>query len=123
MSFQIMATAFAQAAAEAGPKPSVFESLLIPLMGFMAIMYFLIIRPQQKRAKEHTRMITGLKKGDEVVTSGGLIGKVRSVADTFFTIEIAPNTSIKVMKSSVTGLTKQPENGAAKHGVKAPAKA
>jgi preprotein translocase subunit YajC len=100
--------AMAQAADGAAPKsPSIVEMLAMPL-GFLVIMYFLIIRPQQKKAKEHSDLLSNLKAGDEVVTSGGIIGKVRSVAESFVTIEVANNTAIKVMKSNVSGLTKQP---------------
>ncbi|MBM4250997.1 MAG: preprotein translocase subunit YajC [Deltaproteobacteria bacterium] len=110
------ATAMAQATEVAPAKsPSLVEMLAMPV-GFLFIMYFLIIRPQQKKAKEHADLLTNLKAGDEVVTSGGIIGKVRAVAESFVTIEVANNTAIKVMKSNVSGLTKQPT---AKDAVKA----
>ena len=121
--FQMVATAYAQGAGGASAQPGALESLLIPLVGFMAIMYFLMIRPQQKRQKEHNRMLAALKKGDEIVTAGGIIGKIRSVSETFVTIEVSQNNAIKVMKSSISGLTKQPEKNTAKQAVKAPAKA
>ena len=69
-------------------------------------MYFFIIRPQQKKAKEVNELLSNLKAGDEVVTSGGLIGKVRSVADGFVSLEVAANTTVKVMKPNITGLAK-----------------
>ena len=109
MDFLMPATAYAQA--QGGAQPSLFEMLLLPI-GFLLIMYFFIIRPQQKRAKEHSELITNLKSGDEVVTSGGIIGKVRSVADQFVTIEVANNTLIKVVKNNVSGLTKQQQPAA-----------
>ena len=117
-------TAFAQEAAQAAaPKnPSLFELVAMPL-GFLAIMYFLIIRPQQKRARQQTDFLTGLKAGDEVVTSGGIIGKVRSVAEAFVAIEIANNTSVKVLKANVTGLTKGLTTGPVATGAEKPAKA
>ena len=100
-------TAMAQAAdATAAKSPSIVEMLAMPL-GFLFIMYFLIIRPQQKKAKEHADLLGNLKAGDEVVTSGGIIGKVRAVAESFVTLEVANNTAIKVMKSNVSSLTKQ----------------
>jgi preprotein translocase subunit YajC len=71
-------------------------------------MYFMIIRPQQKKAKEQADLLNNLKAGDEVVTSGGIIGKVRSVAESFVTLEVANNTAIKVMKNNVSALTKAP---------------
>ncbi len=104
MNWSLIDIAYAQDAAQ--PKgPSVIEMLVMPV-GFLLIMYFFIIRPQQKKAREHANLLGGLKAGDEVVTTGGLIGKVRSVADQFVTIDVAPNTSVKVLKGNVTGLTK-----------------
>lgn len=100
------ATAMAQTATDAAPKgPSLMEILPMPL-GLLAIMYFLIIRPQQKKVKEQADLISNLKAGDEVVTNGGIIGKVKSVADAFVTLEVASNTAIKVTKSSISGLAK-----------------
>lgn len=103
----LMGSAFAQEAAQAAtPKgPSMIEIVGMPL-GFLAIMYFFIIRPQQKKAREQSSFVTALKAGDEVVTSGGIIGKVRTVAEAFVTLEVANNTAIKVLKANVTGLTK-----------------
>jgi preprotein translocase subunit YajC len=77
-------------------------------VGFLFIMYFFIIRPQQKKAKDQSDLLTNLKAGDEVVTTGGIIGKVRAVAEAFVTMEVANNVAIKVVKSHVTGLTKAP---------------
>ncbi len=102
------AIAFAQTAETAVPKsPSTLEFLAMPV-GFLLIMYFFIIRPQQRRAREQSDLLTNLKAGDEVVTSGGIIGKVRSVAEAFVTLEVAQNTSVKVVKSNISGLTKPP---------------
>jgi len=106
MDFGLVGTALAQGAA-AAKGPSTMEMLVMPL-GFLAIMYFFMIRPQQKRAKEHQQLVSGLKVGDEVVTTGGIIGKIRSVADNFVTLESA-NSSLKVLKVNVTGMTKAPE--------------
>ena len=69
--------------------------------GFLAIMYFFMIRPQQTRAKEHQTFLTALKAGDEVVTSGGIIGRVKSINEGFISVEIANNTVIKVLKSAI----------------------
>lgn len=96
-------TAFAQTAA-AGPQPAMWEMLVMPI-GFLAIMYFFMIRPQQKRVKDHQSFITGLKAGDEVVTTGGIIGRVKTVQDTFISLEVAANTVIKVIKTEVSGAT------------------
>ena len=69
-----------------------------------AVFYFLLIRPQQKRAKEHRNMVEALAKGDEVVTQGGVLGKIREVGDAFITLEIAEGTEIKVQRSAVGAL-------------------
>jgi preprotein translocase subunit YajC len=111
------ATAFAQeAAAEAAPAaktPGLWETLMLPA-GFLLIMYFMIMRPQQKKAREQQEFLAKLKAGDEVVTSGGIIGRVRTVADTFVTLEVSGNTTMKVLKSHVSLLPKEPTPAAAK---------
>ncbi len=77
---------------------------LAMMVVFIAIFYFLLIRPQQKKAKEHQAMVTKLSTGDEVVTTGGILGKIVEVGDSFVTLEIAPNVQIKVQKFQVTSL-------------------
>jgi preprotein translocase subunit YajC len=74
---------------------------LIFLVGFAAIFYFMMWRPQSKRAKEHKELIGALQKGDEVVTSGGLIGKVTKVDDDYVAIEVSENTELKFQKGHV----------------------
>ena len=86
-------------------QPNMIEVLAMPL-GLLIIMYFFMIRPQIKKNKEHQQLLTDLKAGDEVVTSSGIIGRVKAVADAFVTVDIAPNTPVKFTKASVTGLTK-----------------
>jgi preprotein translocase subunit YajC len=76
---------------------------IIMLVVMFAIFYFLLIRPQQKRAKEHKQLIEGLKIGDQVVTSGGLHGKVAAVQDTVLMVEVATGVKLKVNRSSVVG--------------------
>ena len=68
-------------------------------------MYFLIIRPQVKKTKEHTDLLQGLKPGDEIVTSGGIIGKIRSNSGDFVSLDVG-STTLKVMKENIAGLTK-----------------
>ena len=75
-----------------------------PLVLMFVVMYFLMIRPQQKRAKEQKTMMDALAKGDEIITSGGILGRVSKVSDTYVTVEIAANTDIVVQKNSVTTL-------------------
>jgi preprotein translocase subunit YajC len=95
--------AMAQAAtgAPAGPGGLQFIILMVVMFGAM---YFLIIRPQQKRQKEHAAMLTKLAAGDEVVTSGGILGRLIEVGDSFVTLEIAENVRIKVQRFQVTSL-------------------
>jgi preprotein translocase subunit YajC len=77
---------------------------LIMMAVFVVIFYFLLIRPQQKKQKEHQAMLSKIAAGDEVVTAGGILGKVIEVGDNFLTIEIADNVRIKVQRFQVTSL-------------------
>jgi preprotein translocase subunit YajC len=74
--------------------------LLMPI-ALIAIMYFLMIRPQMKRAKEHRSMLDKLSKGDEVITSGGIAGTVTDIGDNFVTLEVADNVRVRVQKAAV----------------------
>lgn len=77
---------------------------MLPLIAvFFAIFYFMIIRPQQKQAKQTAAFLAGLQKGDDVVTTGGLIGKITQVAGKVITLEIAPTVKVRVMVTQVTG--------------------
>ncbi|MEA3412788.1 MAG: preprotein translocase subunit YajC [Pseudomonadota bacterium] len=71
---------------------------------FFLIMYFMIIRPQSKRAKEHKVMVNSLSKGDEVVSNGGLLGKITSVGDSFVDVQVAEGVEIKLQKSAVASV-------------------
>lgn len=82
----------------------------IPLILMFAIFYFLLIRPQQKKAKDHRAMIASLKKGDRVVSSGGLHGVITGITDDIVTVEIAPKVRVKVSRGSVAGATKKEGN-------------
>ena len=97
----LISDAWAQAAAPAGPG-----GITMPLMMvvFVVIFYFLLIRPQQKKAKEHQALITKLAAGDEIVTTGGLLGKVVEVGDNFLTLEVADGVRVKVQKFQVASL-------------------
>lgn len=77
---------------------------LLPIILMLGIMWFFLIRPQQKKQKEHRALIDNLKKGDRIVTSGGLIGKVTGVSDATLTVEIADRVRVKVNRGSVAGL-------------------
>lgn len=74
----------------------------LPLIILFVIFYFLLIRPQQKKAKEHKLMVEALKKGDEVITSGGVLGKITDVGENYVTVSIADNTDIKMQRQAVT---------------------
>jgi preprotein translocase subunit YajC len=93
--------AYAQTAAGADPTTAMIYQIA-PLFLIMIVFYFLLIRPQQKRMKAHQTMIANVKKGDVVVTAGGLIGKVRSVADDEARIELAPNVEVRVVRSTIS---------------------
>ncbi len=85
--------------------PGMFDmlnSLIVPTMLIIGIMYFLMIRPQQKRLKEHRDMVASIRRGDTVVTSGGIIGKVAKVDDNELQVEIADGVKIKVVRSTVS---------------------
>lgn len=71
---------------------------------FFLIMYFMIIRPQSKRAKEHKQMVDTLSKGDEVVSNGGLLGKITSVGDSFVDLQVAEGVEVKLQKSAVASV-------------------
>lgn len=87
-------------AAAAPAAPSMLSTLMFPII-LIGILYFLMIRPQMKRAKEHRALVERLAVGDEVITSGGIAGVVRAVGDTFATVEIANGVEIRVQKASV----------------------
>ena len=80
-----------------------FLGLLFPI-ALIVIFYFLLIRPQTKRAKEHKQMVSALKKGDEVVTGGGLLGRVTELGENFVQLEVAENIHLKVQKQSIASL-------------------
>ncbi len=98
------ALAAAPAAGTAASPAGGGLDLLFMVAFFGAIMYFMIIRPQQKRAKEHRKMIEALRKGDEVATSGGLLGVVTATGDDIITIEIADGVEIKVQPQAITAV-------------------
>ncbi len=78
--------------------------MFIMIAIFFAIMYFMIIRPQQKRSKDHRKLLSSLSKGDEVVTSGGMLGKILKVGDNSIKVEIAEGVAIKVQKNSISSV-------------------
>jgi preprotein translocase subunit YajC len=76
----------------------------LPMIGIFVVFYFLLIRPQQKRAKEAKAMLEALQKGDEVITAGGIVGKIAKLTEQYASIEIAPNVEISVQRAAVSQL-------------------
>ncbi len=97
MSFFI-SDAVAQAAPASSGDPIMS---FLPLIILFVIFYFLLIRPQQKKAKEHKLMVEGMKKGDEVVTQGGILGKITDVSDNYLTCQIADNVEVKIQSHAI----------------------
>lgn len=97
----LISNAYAEGAA--APAGGGIEMILMMAV-FFAIMYFMIIRPQQKRAKEHKQMLESLSKGDEVVTGGGVLGKVAGINENFVELTIADNVTVKVQKQAVASV-------------------
>ena len=89
--------------AQGAPQGDTF-SLLMPMVIIFVAFYFLLIRPQQKRQKKHKEMVVALQSGDEVLTAGGMLGKVTAVSDHYVTLTIASNVEIKVQKSTVSAV-------------------
>jgi preprotein translocase subunit YajC len=87
-------------AAAASQSPDPLASLILPI-GLVVLFYFFLIRPQSKRQKEHKQMVADLKKGEEILTSGGILGKVVNIKDDFVTLEIAKDVSFIIQKSAV----------------------
>ncbi len=98
----LISEAFAQAAAPAQSDGSYMT--LVPLIGIFVIFYLLLIRPQSKRAKEQKLMIEALQKGDEVITSGGNLGKITNVSESYVIVEIAPTIEVTIVKTAIQTL-------------------
>jgi preprotein translocase subunit YajC len=96
----VLATISAPAFANT-PAPAFDWAGLLPMVVIFVLFYFMLIRPQMKRAKEHKQMVDALQVGDEVVTGGGVLGKVTKVADAYVTLEIAKDTRIVVQRPSI----------------------
>jgi preprotein translocase subunit YajC len=94
----LIPSAYAQAAGGAQPNALV---QLLPLVLIFVVFYFLLIRPQAKRAKEHKAMVAALAVGDEVVTSGGMLGKITETGEQFLTVEVAEGVRVKVQRHTV----------------------
>jgi preprotein translocase subunit YajC len=94
-----ISTAYAQTAAAAGPESSLLS--LAPLVLMFVVLYFIMIRPQMKKQKEHKAMIEAIAKGDEVVIAGGVLGKVAKLGDSYLHVEVANGVELQVQRSAV----------------------
>ena len=92
-----ISNAYAQAAPQADPF-----GFLLPMIVIFGAFYFLLIRPQQKKQKAHTELVSALKVGDEIMTAGGILGKITGVSEHYAVVQIADNTEIKIQKASVS---------------------
>ncbi|MBT8061150.1 MAG: preprotein translocase subunit YajC [Xanthomonadales bacterium] len=95
----LIANAYAQSGQPQGGLMS-----FLPLILIFAVFYFMLIRPQMKRAKEHRKMVSELAKGDEVVTNGGLLGKITDINDSFVTLQLADSVEIKLQRHAVASV-------------------
>jgi preprotein translocase subunit YajC len=96
----LIANAYAQ---DAAAQPGALTQFL-PLILIFIVFYFLLIRPQMKRAKDHKALVAGLGKGDEVVTNGGLLGKITDLNDSFVTLELAESVHIKIQRQAIAAV-------------------
>ena len=98
----VFTPAYAQGAASSTTGSDLMAFL--PLVAMFAIFYFLLIRPQQKKAKEHKAMLEALKKGDEVVTAGGVVGKISKLGEQYATVEVATGIEMTIQRSAIAQL-------------------
>ncbi len=103
LALSVMLMSTAASAQSAGQEGSGLMGLL-PLILLFVVFYFLLIRPQQKRAKEHRELVSALKKGDEVTTYGGILGRIVDLDDSLVELEIAKDVVVKVQRANVSGL-------------------
>lgn len=111
---QMTGIAYAQGAAGAGAAGGIAS--FVPLILIFVVFYFLLIRPQQKKAKEHQAYLNNLKKGEKVITGGGIHGRITGLTDSTVTLEIAENVRIKVTRSSIMGSAEAMAKAPAKGG-------
>lgn len=95
-----ISNAYAQASSAAAPESGLLG--MLPLVLMFVVLYFVMIRPQMKRQKEHKAMIEAVAKGDEVVTAGGVIGKISKLGDNFISLEVASGVEIQIQRSAIT---------------------
>ena len=100
------ATAVAPSAGAVTPPQPSMVAMLLPFGLMFMVFYFLLIRPQQKKLKEHDKLVGGLQKGEEVITQSGIIGKIHGVTEKVLTLEVADNVRIRVLKSQIATVLK-----------------
>lgn len=105
LAFAAMKNAHAEGAAPANPAQDF--GMLPPMILIFVVLYFLLIRPQQKQLKKHKEMLSNLKKGDEIITGGGLLGKITDTKDDILKVDIADGVRVKVQRSTVSALVNE----------------
>jgi len=103
--YSLFPVAYAMAPAAGGESQAGGLGPFIPLIAMVVIFYFLLIRPQQKKAKQHQTMLDALKRDDMVVTTGGVHGKISGITDSIVTLEIAPGVKVKVSRANIAGMS------------------
>ena len=103
----LISSAYAQASGAAGQTDTLLTFL--PMVAIFVVFYFLLIRPQQKKAKEHRALVAALKRGDRVVTNGGIYGQVTHVADDHLMVEIADGVRVRILRDAVSNVPSRPE--------------
>ena len=104
MLFEGIAWAQAAGATQGGSEASTLIQMA-PIIGVIAIFYFLLIRPQTQKAKEHSKMLKDLKRNDEVVTTGGIVGRITELGEKLVTVEIAPNVRVRVERPQIASIS------------------
>lgn len=100
----LISNAWAQAAPAAGADPTGGLMGMLPIILMFVVLWFLMIRPQMKKAKEHKAMVEAMQKGDEVLTNGGIAGRITKVGENYVSVEIAENVEIAVQKGAVASI-------------------
>ena len=100
----LISNAWAKAAPAAGGDPTSGLMGMLPIILMFVVLWFLMIRPQMKRAKEHKAMVEAMQKGDEVLTNGGIAGRITKMGETYISVEIAESVEISVQKTAVTAV-------------------
>lgn len=95
----LISAAYAQTAGQADPTGGLMQFL--PLILMFVVLWFIMIRPQMKKAKEHKSMVDALQKGDEVITQGGIVGRIAKIGDNYVHVEVAANTEVVVQKPAI----------------------